>query len=56
MGAKGRISGFIDCKSIVELAFLDLFLMSTLEAGKPLNYQRRLFYAFMLILWIFNNN
>jgi hypothetical protein len=56
MGAKGRISGFIDSKSIVELGFLDLLAMSTLEVLKPLNDESRPFYVFLLILWIFNNN
>jgi hypothetical protein len=36
-GAKGRIDGFINPKSIVELDFLDLLLLSTLRGGKPLN-------------------
>jgi hypothetical protein len=38
-GAKGRISGFINSKSIVELDFADLSHLSTLAGRKPLNYE-----------------
>jgi hypothetical protein len=33
----GEISGFINLKSIVELGFLDLVILSTLVGRKPLN-------------------
>jgi hypothetical protein len=36
-GAKGRMDGFINPKSIVELDFLDLLLLSTFRGRKPLN-------------------
>ncbi len=54
-GADGEISSFISSKSIVELDFLDLVTLSTLIGRKPLNYQSKFFYVFLLILWILNN-
>jgi hypothetical protein len=53
-GAKGRISGFINPKSIVELDFLDLLALSTLKGRKTLNYRNQPFYVFLPFLWIFN--
>ena len=51
-GQDGEISSFINSKSIVELNFLDFVFLSTLIARKPLHCRSKLFYIFLLILWI----
>lgn len=50
------MDGFINPKSIVELNYFDLLPMSTLGGRKPLNYQSKLFYVFLLIFVNFKEN